>query len=172
MIENINIEASKTEGKLVYKRNTIDIIIATMFDAFLIGILPIVSIYHAFIYIEDAKGDVLGVIIGILLSLGLSYIYYDWSKNPTRLIVLNGLDDKRNKEKTRSIFKELEWHILKENKDLIIACPRLHSNKQLSLIFDHDKIYLSSLRFGKTEAFVTFNHANANLYVDKFNISD
>lgn len=168
MISKIDTQLSKAENRLVFEMSLFDRIFGFAFNALIVLAFPAITLSYTFQHFDTIKDDLFSDFMGHLVAFGFAYFMYDWVKRPTRLLQIKGKNPSENRLIAKKVIEEMDWLVPVENHDYLIAGPKSHYQKQLTVIFDRKDILLSSLRFGRSEAIMNYHSESAETFKQKF----
>lgn len=173
MITRIDIQQSIFKRKLVFKMNAFDRAFGFYIKFFLATIFPFFTVAYT-VQHPDLLNNYFGdqaIAVAVIVNVAVfafSYLIIKYFRNPTRLLKVSGQSLEDNKALAVKVLKEMSCSIEIEQDGVIIATPHSISNRQLTIIFNRNDIFISSLSFGRNQGMMVYHPKAAELFVKTF----
>lgn len=168
MLSNLDVDRSKTENKAVFQISLTYRIFQFLVNSFFVFVIPILTFSYTIQHPSVMNNDLFGELMSNLVALAFAVFFFVYYRNPYRLIGINGGNLDENREISKRVFEKMEWEIIVDKYDHIIASPPSIYERQITLIFDKNYVLLSSVRFGRENFVVSFHQDNADKFQREF----
>lgn len=168
MFSNLDVEKSKIENKAVFQISLTNRIFQFVANSYFIFIIPTFTLSYTFQHYSTIKNELFGEFMSNLIALAFAVFFFSYFKNPYRLIKISGESLYKNKDVCKQVFEKMEWKIIVEKIDHVIASPPSIYERQITIIFDQNDILLSAVRFGRWKFIASFHQDNVDNFKEEF----
>ncbi|MFC5285394.1 hypothetical protein [Pedobacter alpinus] len=131
MFSNLDVDRSKVENKAVFQISLTYRIFQILVNSYFIFIVPALTLSYT-IQHSMLKKDLFGEVMSNLVALAFAVFFFFYFKNPYRLIKINGGNVYKNREISKQVLEKMEWEIIVERNDHIIASPPSIYERQIN----------------------------------------